>query len=1141
MLFQIFEKNKLVIHFLKEALMKRILMFLSIGGVVSVFLLGIIGIFVWHSGDDNQLFTKEKILEILARETILYYEDGHTQLGSLFGGEHRLYITIDRVPEVMKEAIVSAEDESFYRNFGIDLKSIIRAGSHNFLYGTRQGASTITQQTVKNLYGRSKTNLATKFQEMLHAFKLEKHFSKDEILEFYLNQFHVTGNGRGVGIAAKYYFDKDVEDLNLVESAFIAASVKGPDRYTPYTKTTHEKQEKARKDAFNRKNYVLDRMLKTGKITESEYDFAVKEPVPFNQGKFQYNEIAIGHIVQRQLSRPEVLAALDVETLDEIANKGYHITTTLNSDIQKSARYGLRQNLSRIQIGLHDFEFEKSNRFSNIQQPELYGFYTAKVLSKDTTYRAESIEVSLGVPKCLVDTKALGRIALFLDQIGRTGIEKSKAKFLNTVEPGNYLLVSIRDIADNGDLFCDIETRPTVQGGAIAIDKGQIISLVGGFSTHEYNRAIFAQRQPGSTFKMPVFYAGLQLGWTALDAISNIRDVFTWQGQFYYPRPDHLQKSLETTLVGAGVKSENVASVWLLRHLTNKLSYAQYEKLLSFLKILSPDEPIESTLQKISDKFNVYTNDNNHIREGILDDLKSDLLNDISVMSDPKLKIFAYTLHYGNNFEKERARVQRRLSARTPRMRQEKAFRLNALQNNLIRWKRVSEDLNEVLEDFERNHNFNTKRNGYFALSENKDHIVFISSDRWKPELTSQLVEASTFQPLSSQELRNLFFRDSKLFASENVYVDGVVPLGLLNSLVYRLDQKFNEVEEMPPLEKLYWNADFRYSIGMYYTAHMLNGMGVRTPFDWVPSLPLGSNPITIAELAMIYQTFLTGKTYKFYDDDTENQLAIIKRIEDNRGNLLWEYESHEFQYVDESFSVPMLNALRSVVLAGTGSVLNWDIILQSNNSNFNNELSDLKIRVPNFGKTGTTNDFTNGTYVGFIPYPTYEGSQLTANNAITIATYIGNDDNTPMRRGWYRVYGGGAIPAWKEVALSIIKNKDFAKKLNWKTPSILMDHALPFYYGSHMVNLMVPINSNVNVGTYRILDRNNESLENDYYLTDYSEKGLRFVRLSLSGQISDNIFIPKRKVSFYKENFRPLFEAQRRPAFDSMNIFEED
>lgn len=1105
------------------------------GKISKLFLLcGLTSVFFAHATTDDDMFTREKILEILSKETILYYSDGQTQLGSLFGREHRLYITIDRIPQIMKDAIISAEDESFYSNIGINPKSIARAALHNLFYSTRQGASTITQQTVKNLYGRAETNLSTKFQEMLNAFKLEEKFTKDQILEFYLNQFHVTGNGRGVGIAAKYYFNKNIEDLDLVEAAFIAGSVKGPEKYNPFTKPTADKQAQAKAEAFVRKNYVLERMLKGEKITEEQYLAASKAQVPFKQGKFQFNELSINQIVQRQLARPEILQALGVNTVDEIGSKGFQITTTLDYQTQRSAQYGLKQNLSRVQMILNGFSNEPASRFINIQSPELYSFYTGKLEAKYTETHQEEVVVSLGVQKCTINTQSVNRVAIILDQVGRVGFEKSKAKLLNDLKIGDYVLVSIKNINPDSSLICDLETYPRVQGGAIAIDKGKILALVGGFSANEYNRAVFAQRQPGSTFKVPVYYAGLQLGWSILDNISNIRDVFVWQKQFYYPRPDHRQTSLETTIVGAGTRSENIASIWLLRHLTDKMTYIEYANLLNFLKITSPNDTVGQTLQNIVNKFNATPYDEGNLREGVLEKLKEELINDLTIMSNEKLKIFARTLHYGDGFERETDKITKNFITKTNADTQEKKFRLNTLKNNMIRWQSLARTLSENLEAI-KSTDSNTIT-GMFAVSEQGDKLFYLSNDPWKPELTSSLVEASTFKIVTLPYLRTQLTENPNLFKPENIYLDGIVPLALFNNLESDLEQKYAEVLQLPVLERLYWNADFRYSVGMYYVASMVNGMGVQTALDWVPSFPLGSNTISLAELALVYQTMLTGKIYKFYNNTNDNQLLIINRIEDQNGNLLWENESHEFQYVDSFYSAPVLNVLRNVVLAGTGYALNWDVILHSNNPSIDKQLIALKVRVPNFGKTGTTNDHTNGTYVGFLPYPITNDASLSAENAVTIATYIGYDTNESMQKRGYKVYGGAAIPAWEEIALGIIKSKNYADKFNWQT-SFQQTHDLPFDYGPGIIDITVPVNSNIYVSKYGAQD-DNDLLEKNIYLNDYSDNGQNFLSLHINGDITDNVFVPKRKVAFFtKKEQTP--EAQRVTKFNLNTQFD--
>src|SRR5665647_3167268 len=174
------------------------------------------------------------INEILGRESPVFYRDGQNKLGVLFEGIHRQYLTYNELPKNFIDALVAAEDNQFFRHFGIDIPGIIRAMLVNLKAGkVVQGGSTITQQTAKNLFKRESRSLQAKLKELLFALRLEQKYSKEKILEFYSNQFFVSGNGHGLGVAARYFFDKEPQELSLLECAFIAGSVKRPNYYNP--------------------------------------------------------------------------------------------------------------------------------------------------------------------------------------------------------------------------------------------------------------------------------------------------------------------------------------------------------------------------------------------------------------------------------------------------------------------------------------------------------------------------------------------------------------------------------------------------------------------------------------------------------------------------------------------------------------------------------------------------------------------------------------------------------------------------------------------------------------------------------------------------------------------------------------------
>jgi len=205
---------------------------------------------------------REKIeTEVFASETTVTWNDGTTPIGVFFDQEHRRAVTWDELPSPWIVSIVASEDGHFWSHIGVDPEHVARAARDDLKAGeVVSGGSTITQQTAKNLFDRADRSLGSKVEELDYALRLEKMYTKREILTFYANQFYVTGNALGIGIAARYFFDKEPKDLDLVESAFIAGMVKGPTNYDPFIGDA-EHQASARQRSVERVRYVLGRIL----------------------------------------------------------------------------------------------------------------------------------------------------------------------------------------------------------------------------------------------------------------------------------------------------------------------------------------------------------------------------------------------------------------------------------------------------------------------------------------------------------------------------------------------------------------------------------------------------------------------------------------------------------------------------------------------------------------------------------------------------------------------------------------------------------------------------------------------------------------------------------------------------------------
>ena len=241
---------------------------------------------VYRPGD---ALKQENIEKTLAMESPVLYSDGQTKIGVFFQEAHRQYVPYNQLPKYFVNGLIAGEDHQFFHHYGIDFPGFARAMRAN-IKARRivQGGSTITQQTAKNLFKRKGRTVKSKLTELLYALRLEYHYSKEKILEFYANQFYVSGNGRGLGVAARYYFNKEPAELELVEAAFIAGSVKRPNYYNPFIKKDQESVDRAKKRAKERTGYVLSQMHRQGLISSSQYQQALDREIPFNRGKMRF-------------------------------------------------------------------------------------------------------------------------------------------------------------------------------------------------------------------------------------------------------------------------------------------------------------------------------------------------------------------------------------------------------------------------------------------------------------------------------------------------------------------------------------------------------------------------------------------------------------------------------------------------------------------------------------------------------------------------------------------------------------------------------------------------------------------------------------------------------------------------------------
>src|SRR5918911_304591 len=266
----------------------------------------------------------------------------HAADGSLlaeYAREKRLYIPIQAVPKLVIGAFLSAEDKNFYKHNGVDPEGVIRAALTNFKSGKKQGASTITQQVAKNFFLSPEQSYERKIREALTAFRIEATFSKDRILELYLNQIFLGAPTPGLGAygiaaAALQYFGKSVHELNIQEAAYLAALPKGPNNYHPYRRT---------KEAIERRNQILDLMAENKYISRAEADQAKQQPLGVNTRVVSPNTLASGFFAEEV--RREIAERYGEKKLYE---GGLSVRTTLDPKLQAMARKALVDGLVRF-------------------------------------------------------------------------------------------------------------------------------------------------------------------------------------------------------------------------------------------------------------------------------------------------------------------------------------------------------------------------------------------------------------------------------------------------------------------------------------------------------------------------------------------------------------------------------------------------------------------------------------------------------------------------------------------------------------------------------------------------------------------------------------------------------------------------
>jgi penicillin-binding protein 1A len=467
-----------------------------------------------------------------------------------FGEERRSLVRYKDIPKVMKQAVLAIEDDRFYEHHGVDYWGVLRAAVHNALGGSRQGASTITQQVARNFFLSSEQTIKRKLYEVLLAWKIEKTLTKDQILELYMNQIYLGQRAYGFASAAQIYFGKKLSEVTVAEAAMLAGLPKAPSANNP---VVNPKRAKARQQ------YILQRMHDLGYITTAQYEEARDEKLKI---KMDSNDFGVHAEYVSEMARQMVYEQFK----EDAYTRGLNVFTTITKADQDAAYLALRR-------GVLDYEKRQPYR-----GPEGYMDIPADKGDAEAAIESELAEHpdSDGLVAAVVmssSAKTLNAVLASGEEItiSDAGLGMAASSLTDKV-PANKRIRrgAIIRVLQEGSNWSVIQL-PEVESAFVAVnaESGAIRALVGGFdfSRNKFNHVTQAWRQPGSSFKPFIYSAALEKGFwpgtVANDAPISFDASQTgsqaWEPKNYdgkYEGPMTIRKGL--------TKSKNMISIRIL-------------------------------------------------------------------------------------------------------------------------------------------------------------------------------------------------------------------------------------------------------------------------------------------------------------------------------------------------------------------------------------------------------------------------------------------------------------------------------------------------------------------------------------------------------------------------------------------------
>ena len=480
------------------------------------------------------------------------------QLIAQIGEKRRVLVAYEDIPVVVREAFVSAEDQRFYTHHGFDYSGVLRAALVDLTSRDySQGASTITMQAARNMFLNFDKSLRRKLQEIFLTYRMEHEFTKEQILQAYLNVIFLGQRSYGVAAAAETYFGKPLDQLSVAEAATLAGIPQAPSKYNPVTNP---------KAAQARRRYVLTQMQKLKYIDAGTAQLAGQEPVTAHDYGI-LNDVEAPYVAE--MARADLVSRYG----EDAVNSGYKVYTTIDGRLQTAADRAVR-------IGLIQYDRRHGYRGPlkqiNIDQRTAGPQLDAALAGVGEIGNLRpAVVVSVAPQSARVYIHSMGFAQIEWDGLSWARRRISETRVGSTPKHAEEVLQrgDVVYVVTNGQGAAQLAQRPEAQSALVALDPndGAIVALVGGFDyfDNKFNRATQARRQPGSGFKPFLYSAALENGFTPSSIVMDAPIVYDDSGQEKTWRPENSEKGFEgpMRLREALVFSRNLVTIRVVRQL----------------------------------------------------------------------------------------------------------------------------------------------------------------------------------------------------------------------------------------------------------------------------------------------------------------------------------------------------------------------------------------------------------------------------------------------------------------------------------------------------------------------------------------------------------------------------------------------